>query len=103
MSTHPFDCVSRQTSKDGEWKKVKEVVVISHTHQVMFWHMMVSEYFRLSTLLPYVQANEHIYIHLGWQFPNPLIKSLYAFLNISEYVSCFSFCANALCVVDSDL
>ncbi|ELR21725.1 uncharacterized protein ACA1_384600 [Acanthamoeba castellanii str. Neff] len=79
-----FPTAKNQTSKDGEWKKVKEVVVISHTHQVMFWHMMVSEYFRLSTLLPYVQANEHIYIHLGWQFPNPLIKSLYAFLNISE-------------------
>jgi hypothetical protein len=66
---------------------VKEVVVISHTHQGMFWHLMVSEFFRIFTMLPYIQANEDVYIHLGWPYPHVLMDSLYKFINIPKYVT----------------
>jgi hypothetical protein len=79
--------VRKQTSKDGEWRKVKEVVVLSHTHQGMFWHLMVSEFFRIFTMLPYIQANEDVYIHLGWAYPHVLMDSLYEFVNIPKYAT----------------
>lgn len=68
-------------------RKVKEVAVISHSHHGMYWHFMVSEYFRIFSMLPFLQANEDIYIHLGVNEQQPTFAHLYRLLNISGY--CF--------------
>lgn len=43
---------------------MKEVVVISHLHQGMPWHALVSEFYRIFALLPYVQAHQDILVHV---------------------------------------
>jgi hypothetical protein len=44
---------------------VKEVLVIMHHHQEMFWHWMMSEVYRLFVILPFIQANREIYVHIA--------------------------------------
>jgi hypothetical protein len=44
---------------------VKEVLVITHHHQEMFWHWLVNEAYRLFVALPYLQANPDIFIHIS--------------------------------------
>ncbi len=44
-------------------EKVKELIVVSHPHSGMFWHQMLSEFFRIFNLFPYLRENPDICIH----------------------------------------
>jgi hypothetical protein len=65
---------------------VKEVVVLTHVHQYMFWHWMVDELYRIANLVPYLQANPDVYLHMG--LGNRKLEAAFiSFFNISPYVT----------------
>ena len=84
------------------WVPVREVVVIAHVHQNMFWHWVVSEFYRIFLLVPYLQANPDVYVQMG--VGNKVLELAFLrMLNISAYgaplvVSCVVSC-RVVCVV----
>jgi hypothetical protein len=67
-----------------QWVPVREVVVIAHVHQNMFWHWVVSELYRIFLLVPYLQANPDVYVHMS--MGNKVLElDFLRMLNISTY------------------
>lgn len=48
-----------------KWRDVEQVLVLTHVHQDMFWHWMVSEAYRMLPLYHYLLAHPDIYIHIN--------------------------------------
>ncbi len=65
--------------------RVKEIMVISHLHHNMYWHQMVSEFYRIFPVLPYLWAHRDIKVHVGEPFGVPdLTPELMAMVGISS-------------------
>lgn len=47
-----------------KWIDVKEIMVLTHEHQNMFWHWLVSEVYRILLVYRFLLANPDIYIHV---------------------------------------
>jgi hypothetical protein len=48
-----------------KWIDVDQILVLTHVHQDMFWHWMVSEMYRMLPLYHYMLAHPDIYIHIN--------------------------------------
>lgn len=46
------------------YTRVKEVLMLSHIHHDMIWHRMVSENFRVFSIIPFIQRHPDIKIHI---------------------------------------
>lgn len=66
-----------------KWRDVDQVVVLTHTHQNMFWHWMVSEAYRLLLVYRFLLENPDIYIHI-WGGA-PLIQKWHDIFGIDKY------------------
>ncbi len=68
-----------------KWRDVEQVLVLSHVHQDMFWHWMVSEAYRMLPLYHYLLAHPDIYIHInGGQ---PFIQKYSEMYGFPKYVA----------------